>query len=826
MPPDSRQQFPRPREQECTIETGAAAEGGDYRLGVHYTTIGHRVMMTACDERVQEIVLINSTDRHWFAHAAAITMTGDAIGQSVRRDKWVRMEGCIVSGFINVGNLNIDQRLYDLVQDEIAPGTGTDPDEFWMALGKIVRDLGPKNRQLLDRRNELQSAIGQWHSNRSDQEIDPTEYREFLAEIGYLIPEGDDFQIATTNVDPEIASIAGPQLVVPADNARYALNAANARWGSLYDALYGTDVLPEDEGAGRGTDYNPIRGAKVITAAESFLDRHVGLASGSYSQVTEYRIDGGDHGKRLVAKLKSGEEAFLANESQFAGYRQESDSLRTILLCNNGLHIEIQLDRDDPIGRQHPAGVKDVILESAVTAIQDCEDSVSAVDAEDKVRVYRNWCGLMKGTLEAAFSKNGQTISRRLAPDRSYTTPHGETKSLPGRSLLLVRNVGIHMYTDAVTDSEGQPIPEGFLDSMVTSLAAVHDLKGLGEFCNSRAGSLYIVKPKLHGPDEVAATVELFSRVEDALRLPRHTLKIGIMDEERRTTVNLKECVRQAKERVVFINTGFLDRTGDEIHTSMEAGPMIPKMEIKTSSWMLAYEDWNVDVGIAAGLPGKAQIGKGMWTMPDRMKAMMEAKIAHPQAGANTAWVPSPTAATLHAMHYHEVGVANRQAELADRPKARIDDLLTPPLLKDRDLSDDEIQRELDNNAQGILGYVIRWVEQGVGCSKVPDITNVGLMEDRATLRISSQHIANWLHHGVVDKRRIIDTFQRMAEVVDRQNAGDPAYRRMSADFDASVGFQAALDLVFQGRDEPNGYTERVLSSRRREAKEAATGSD
>jgi malate synthase len=718
--------------------------------------------------------------------------------------------------YVAHSGIRIAKPLYDLVREEIAPDSGVAPDAVWSLLDTLVHTLGPRNRALLAKRDSLQAQIDAWLSARRGTPLEPKTTAAFLHEIGYLVPVGPAFKVSTSNVDAEIATVAGPQLVVPVDNPRYALNAANARWGSLYDALYGTNVIPEEAGAEKGRSYNPQRGARVIARANEFLDQAVPLSGAAWQEVTGFDI-----GAELVVTLAGNRRTGLATPSQFAGWRRRDNVLANVLLCNHGLHIDIAVDPTHPIGKQHPAGVKDVVLESALTTIMDCEDSVAAVDAADKTVVYRNWCGIMRGTLTASFEKGGGTVDRRMNPDREFTTPQGAPLVLPGRSLLLVRHVGSHMLTDAVTDAGGQLIPETFLDCVITTLAALHDLRATGTLRNSRSGSMYIVKPKHHGPAEVALSVELFAAVEKAYGLPANTLKIGIMDEERRTTVNLKECIRASRERVIFINTGFLDRTGDELHTHIEAGPMMPKPEIKGARWLSAYEDWNVRVGLEVGLPGHGQIGKGMWAMPDEMRAMLDTKQGHPKAGASCAWVPSPTAATLHAIHYHQIDVAARQKEIARQEGSMqelLDGILTPPLLT-RKLTAQEIQRELDNNAQGILGYVVRWVEHGVGCSKVPDINDVGLMEDRATLRISSQHIANWLRHAIVDREQVIATLKRMAEVVDRQNAADRGYRNMAPDFDRSVAFQGALDLVFNGRKEPNGYTEHTLTRRRREFK-------
>ena len=713
--------------------------------------------------------------------------------------------------YITIGSLSVAEELSSFLSTEVLPGLEISEDHFWSSLEKIIHEFSPRNKELLDIRELMQGQIDAWHLANPGEEKNLDVYKDFLKEIGYLLPEGKDFKITTENVDPEISTIAGPQLVVPVMNARFALNAANARWGSLYDALYGTDMISEDDGASRAGAYNSIRGNKVIAFSKNFLDEHFALNNASYSDVNSFCIREG----RLEVGLNNGESVGLINSEQFQGYQGSADQPSGVLLKNNNLHAEIQIDPSHSVGETDPAGIKDVLLESAITTIQDCEDSVAAVDGEDKVAVYRNWLGLMKGDLKETFIKGGAEMTRSLNPDRNYIAPDGSNLRLSGRSLMLVRNVGHLMTNPAILDQNGDEVPEGILDAMFTICIAMHDLNGDSGIKNSQAGSIYIVKPKMHGPDEVQFTCDLFSAVEKSLNLNPLTAKVGIMDEERRTTVNLKECIRVARERVIFINTGFLDRTGDEIHTSMEAGPMIPKAEMKQQPWISAYEDWNVDCGLETGFKGNAQIGKGMWPMPDEMLNMYETKTMHPESGANCAWVPSPTGATLHAMHYHQILVSERQEKLLERTKASLDDILTIPLLSDaKSLSIEDVQKELDNNAQGILGYVVRWVDQGVGCSKVPDINNIGLMEDRATCRISSQHIANWLHHSVCSEDQVMETMKRMAIVVDQQNSGDPSYQPMAPSYDG-IAFTAACNLAIEGRVQPSGYTEPILHSMR-----------
>ena len=708
---------------------------------------------------------------------------------------------------IQRGDLQVSEELDKLITEKVCVNIDLEPAQFWNSFNEIVKEFTPRNKALLAERDELQTKIDNWH--KENKEFDKETYKTFLKEIGYWVDTNEDFEIETTDVDAEISTIAGAQLVVPVMNARFALNAANARWGSLYDALYGTDMISEDDGAERGGAYNPVRGDKVIEFSKNFMNENFPLSNGTYQEIAAFQIADGN----LEITLKDQTKVTLADNDKFVGFSGEIENPTGILMKNNNLHVEVQIDREDSVGKDDLAGIKDILVESAVTTIQDCEDSVAAVDGEDKATVYSNWLGLMQGNLEETFDKGGKAMTRKLNPDRDYSNPEGEGFTLPGRSTMLVRNVGHLMTTPAILDAEGNEIFEGIMDAMFTITIAKHDLLSNGTFKNSRTGSIYIVKPKMHGPKEVQLTCDLFAAVEKAVGLAPLTAKIGIMDEERRTTINLKECIKVAKDRVIFINTGFLDRTGDEIHTSMEAGPMIRKAQMKQEPWILAYEDWNVDKGLQTGFKGKAQIGKGMWAMPDEMLGMYENKTVHPEAGANCAWVPSPTAATLHALHYHQISVPSVQEDLQKRKEANMDEILEIPLLKE-ELSAEEIQAELDNNAQGILGYVVRWIDQGVGCSKVPDINNVGLMEDRATCRISSQHIANWLHHGLCDETQVLETMKKMAVVVDEQNSGDPEYENMAPGYDGDA-FQAACDLVLKGRVQPSGYTEPILHAQR-----------
>ena len=711
--------------------------------------------------------------------------------------------------------LEISSEIKNVLEDEILPGLDISAEEFWISFEKIIDDFSPRNKALLAKREEIQTLIDEWHISKKGEVHNHDEYRSFLEEIGYIAPRANDFTISTENVDPEIKTIAGPQLVVPVMNARFALNAANARWGSLYDALYGTDMISEEDGAQKAGEYNPKRGDKVISFSKNFLDETIPLQNGSYNDVIGFEFSDGN----ISAQLNSGSISLLANQDQYQGFVDNGNNAFGLLYKNNNLHFEIQIDKSHPIGETDPAGIKDILMESAITTIQDCEDSVAAVDGEDKALVYRNWLGLMKGDLEDTFIKNDKSLTRELNADRDYISRDGSKLTLPGRSTMLVRNVGHLMTNPGVKDRHGNEVPEGIMDAMFTICIAKHDLEKKGKYQNSRTGSVYIVKPKMHGPEEVQFTCDLFAAVEQALNIDHNAVKIGIMDEERRTTVNLKECIEVAKERVIFINTGFLDRTGDEIHTSMEAGPMIPKGDIKLHNWIASYEDWNVDIGLETGFQGRAQIGKGMWPMPDEMLGMYKAKTVHPKAGANCAWVPSPTAASLHAIHYHQILVSDEQTKIKGRDKADLNSILDIPLHSNpEELSKDQIQSELENNCQGILGYVVRWVDQGVGCSKVPDISNVGLMEDRATCRISSQHIANWLHHKLIDTDQVIEAMKKMATIVDNQNSNDDSYNNMSPSFDG-LAFQASCSLAIEGRIQPSGYTEPILHETRLEFK-------